>query len=43
MNEHLPPALLREALGLMAGLYWDLGSGDTPQGSGDTPQGVART
>ncbi len=29
-NEHLPPALLREALGLMAGMYWDLGSGDTP-------------
>ncbi|NKE64490.1 M20 family metallopeptidase [Ramlibacter sp. RBP-2] len=29
-NEHLPPQLLREALGVMAGLYWDLGSGDTP-------------
>ncbi len=28
-NEHLPPALLREALGLMAGLYWDMGSGGT--------------
>jgi acetylornithine deacetylase/succinyl-diaminopimelate desuccinylase-like protein len=29
-NEHLPPALLREALGLMAGLYWDLGACGTP-------------
>lgn len=29
-NEHLPPAILREGLGLMAGLYWDLGEGDTP-------------
>ena len=25
-NEHLPPALLREATALMAGLYWDLGT-----------------
>jgi acetylornithine deacetylase/succinyl-diaminopimelate desuccinylase-like protein len=25
-NEHLPAALLREALGLMTGLYWDLGA-----------------
>lgn len=24
-NEHVPAALVREALGLMAGLYWDLG------------------
>ena len=24
-NEHVPHALVREALGLMAGLYWDLG------------------
>lgn len=24
-NEHVPAALMREALGLMAGLYWDLG------------------
>jgi acetylornithine deacetylase/succinyl-diaminopimelate desuccinylase-like protein len=24
-NEHVPIALVREALGLMAGLYWDLG------------------
>lgn len=24
-NEHVPFALIREALGLMAGLYWDLG------------------
>ncbi len=29
-NEHLPPALLREALGIMTGLYWDLGDGHTP-------------
>lgn len=29
-NEHLPPELLREALGLMTGLYWDLGAGGTP-------------
>jgi acetylornithine deacetylase/succinyl-diaminopimelate desuccinylase-like protein len=25
-NEHLPAELLREALGLMTGLYWDLGA-----------------
>ncbi|CAM3969280.1 Acetylornithine deacetylase/Succinyl-diaminopimelate desuccinylase or related deacylase [Bordetella tumbae] len=30
-NEHLPPELLREALTLMTGLYWDLGSGSTPK------------
>ena len=30
-NEHLPPELLREALTLMTGLYWDLGSGGTPK------------
>jgi acetylornithine deacetylase/succinyl-diaminopimelate desuccinylase-like protein len=30
-NEHLPPELLREALGVMTGLYWDLGAGDTPR------------
>jgi acetylornithine deacetylase/succinyl-diaminopimelate desuccinylase-like protein len=29
-NEHLPPALLREALAVMTGLYWDLGAGGTP-------------
>jgi acetylornithine deacetylase/succinyl-diaminopimelate desuccinylase-like protein len=29
-NEHLPQHLLREALAVMTGLYWDLGSGDTP-------------
>jgi len=29
-NEHLPVAIAREALGLMAGLYWDLGTGKTP-------------
>ncbi len=31
-NEHLPPALLREALQVMTGLYWDLGAGETPHG-----------
>jgi len=30
-NEHLPPELLRQALGLMTGLYWDLGAGGTPE------------
>jgi acetylornithine deacetylase/succinyl-diaminopimelate desuccinylase-like protein len=30
-NEHLPTALLREALAVMTGLYWDLGSGETPR------------
>lgn len=30
-NEHLPPELLREGLGIMAGLYWDLGAGGTPE------------
>lgn len=30
-NEHLPPELLRESLGIMAGLYWDLGEGGTPR------------
>ncbi len=29
-NEHLPPAILREGLSMMTGLYWDLGAGDTP-------------
>jgi acetylornithine deacetylase/succinyl-diaminopimelate desuccinylase-like protein len=29
-NEHVPVAIPREALGLMAGLYWDLGEGDRP-------------
>ncbi|MDT4832814.1 Succinyl-diaminopimelate desuccinylase [compost metagenome] len=29
-NEHLPPELLRQALSLMTGLYWDLGAGGTP-------------
>jgi hypothetical protein len=24
-NEHLPLPIAREALGLMAGIYWDLG------------------
>jgi hypothetical protein len=31
-NEHLPAALLREALSIMTGLYWDLGDGNTPHG-----------
>lgn len=30
-NEHLPSALLREALGIMTGLFWDLGAGQTPK------------
>ena len=29
-NEHLPTALARDALRLMAGLYWDLGEPGTP-------------
>jgi len=29
-NEHLPKEIAREALAIMAGLYWDLGEGDTP-------------
>jgi len=29
-NEHLPPAILREGLSIMTGLYWDLGAGNTP-------------
>lgn len=29
-DEHLPPRLLREGLEMMAGLYWDIGSGETP-------------
>ncbi len=29
-NEHMPVAIAREALGMMAGLYWDLGTGDIP-------------
>jgi acetylornithine deacetylase/succinyl-diaminopimelate desuccinylase-like protein len=29
-DEHLPPHLLREGLEMMAGLYWDIGSGETP-------------
>jgi hypothetical protein len=30
-NEHFPVALAREALGIMAGVYWDLGEPGTPQ------------
>lgn len=33
-NEHLPASLLREGLQVMAGLYWDLGAGETPQVQG---------
>ena len=29
-NEHVPVALVREALQLMTGLYWDLGEADIP-------------
>jgi acetylornithine deacetylase/succinyl-diaminopimelate desuccinylase-like protein len=29
-NEHLPVAIAREGLAMMAGLYWDLGTGHTP-------------
>ncbi len=29
-NEHVPTALVREALGLMAGLYWDIGADGAP-------------
>ncbi len=29
-NEHVPKALVREALGLMAGLYWDIGEPGVP-------------
>ena len=31
-NEHFPVALAREALAIMAGLYWDIGAGNTPAG-----------
>ena len=30
-NEHFPTALAREALGIMAGVYWDLGEPGTPR------------
>jgi hypothetical protein len=30
-NEHLPAALAREGLAIMAGLYWDLGEQDVPE------------
>jgi hypothetical protein len=29
-DEHLPVALAADALRVMAGLYWDLGAGQTP-------------
>jgi acetylornithine deacetylase/succinyl-diaminopimelate desuccinylase-like protein len=31
-NEHLLASVARQALAVMAGLYWDLGAGDTPKG-----------
>jgi acetylornithine deacetylase/succinyl-diaminopimelate desuccinylase-like protein len=31
-NEHLPLGIAREGLAIMAGLYWDLGAGQTPYG-----------
>ncbi|MGL4497093.1 MAG: M20 peptidase family dipeptidase, partial [Beijerinckiaceae bacterium] len=30
-NEHVPKALVREALQLMTGLYWDLGEPNLPR------------
>jgi acetylornithine deacetylase/succinyl-diaminopimelate desuccinylase-like protein len=32
-NGHLPPEVLREALSVMTGLFWDLGAGGTPKRS----------
>jgi acetylornithine deacetylase/succinyl-diaminopimelate desuccinylase-like protein len=29
-DEHVPKAIPREGLAIMAGLYWDIGAGDTP-------------
>ena len=29
-NEHLLPAVAREGLQIMAGLFWDIGAGGTP-------------
>jgi acetylornithine deacetylase/succinyl-diaminopimelate desuccinylase-like protein len=34
-NEHLPVAIAREGLAMMAGLYWDLGDGATPRRATD--------
>lgn len=36
-NEHLLAPVAREALGLMAGLWWDLGEGATPGGRSPAP------
>jgi acetylornithine deacetylase/succinyl-diaminopimelate desuccinylase-like protein len=33
-NEHLPTAIAREGLAVMAGLYWDLGESDVPTSQG---------
>jgi hypothetical protein len=38
-NEHLPVAIAREGLGLMAGLYWDLGE---PNGQPMTRSGLRK-
>jgi acetylornithine deacetylase/succinyl-diaminopimelate desuccinylase-like protein len=39
-NEHLPPQLLREALEVMTGLYWDLGEKQTPPAARVTRRGT---
>jgi acetylornithine deacetylase/succinyl-diaminopimelate desuccinylase-like protein len=39
-NEHAPKALMREAIGLMAGLYFDLGEPEVPLTSGSRQPGV---
>jgi hypothetical protein len=36
-NEHLPVAIAREGLALMAGLYWDLGEQGVSSGSSPRP------
>jgi acetylornithine deacetylase/succinyl-diaminopimelate desuccinylase-like protein len=43
-DEHLPIAIAREGLGIMAGLYWDLGEvGATPLSQGRGAVGEGRT
>lgn len=41
-NEHLPAAIAREGLRLMAGLYWDLGEGATPSATAGSPSPGSR-
>jgi hypothetical protein len=41
-NEHLPPAVLREALALTTGLYRDLDMGNTPKQTSGRPSPVNR-